>query len=105
VAARDAFAAALAAVYGFTGALDRYDFSGRTDPQIASMILRDAGLSEDAIAQRSDALWSHYLDGLARNVPGQARVLPGIAALLDALANDDRVVLALLTGNIEPNAR
>lgn len=104
-AARDAFADALEAVYGYDGPLDRYDFSGRTDPQIATMILRDAGWPDGDIEGYFPDLWSHYLGGLARNVPGQARVLPGIAALLDALAADGRVVLALLTGNIEPGAR
>ncbi len=104
-AARDAFADALDAVYGHDGPLDRYDFSGRTDPQIAMMILRDAGLPGDVIESRLPHLWSHYLGGLARNLPGQARVLPGISALLEALAADPRIVLALLTGNIEPGAR
>jgi phosphoglycolate phosphatase-like HAD superfamily hydrolase len=104
-AARDAFADALEAVYGYDGPLDRYDFSGRTDPQIATMILRDAGWSDGDIEGYFPDLWAHYLGALARNVPGQARVLPGIGALLEALAADPRVVLALLTGNIEPGAR
>ena len=43
-ASREAFAEALAEVYGFRGDVRRYDFSGRTDPQIARMILRDDGL-------------------------------------------------------------
>jgi phosphoglycolate phosphatase len=104
-AARDAFADALVAVYGYDGDVDRYDFSGRTDPQIASMILRDEGLSDEAITRSLPQLWEHYLGGLGRNVPGRARVLPGIVALLDALAADERAMLALLTGNIEPGAR
>ena len=104
-AARDAFAAALLEVYGYDGDVDRYDFSGRTDPQIATMILRDTGMTEGDIDARLPALWSHYLGALARNVPGKARVLPGIRALLDALVGDARVVLALLTGNIEAGAR
>src|SRR5206468_3079987 len=36
-ASRDAFAAALLEVYGYQQQLRRYDFSGRTDPQIAHM--------------------------------------------------------------------
>jgi phosphoglycolate phosphatase-like HAD superfamily hydrolase len=104
-AARDAFADALVEVYGYDGDVDRYDFSGRTDPQIASMILRDTGLSDDAISASLPQLWAHYLGGLARNVPGRARVLPGVVPLLEALAADERAMLALLTGNIEPGAR
>lgn len=104
-AARDAFGEALEAVYGYEGDLDRYDFSGRTDPQIATTILGDFGLADDAVEAALPALWQHYLGGLARYVPGRARVLPGIRELVEALAADARFRLALLTGNIEPGAR
>lgn len=105
-AARQAFGDALVAVYGYDGDLARYDFSGRTDPQIAYMILRDTGLSDEAIAAKLDAMWYHYLAGLARNAtPGRVRVLPGMRELLAALAERDDVTIALLTGNLERGAR
>jgi phosphoglycolate phosphatase-like HAD superfamily hydrolase len=104
-AARAAYGAALEATYGYRGDLRRYDFSGRTDPQITHMVLRDAGLSPREIDGCMNALWTVYLEHLAMNAPGRVRALPGIAELLDALAADDRVTLALLTGNIEPGAR
>jgi len=104
-ASREAFAEGLAEVYGFRGDVRRYDFSGRTDPQIATMILRDAGWEDADIESRFPALWGHYLAGLARNAPGRVRVLAGIGALLDAVRADERLALALLTGNIEPGAR
>jgi phosphoglycolate phosphatase len=104
-AAREAFAAALAEVYDFRGDVRRYDFSGRTDPQIASMILRDAGWDDADITSRLPSLWHHYLGGLARNAPGRVRALAGVGALLDAVRADERLMLALLTGNIEPGAR
>ena len=104
-AAREAFAEGLADVYDFHGDVRRYDFSGRTDPQIARMILADAGWSEADVDSRLPSLWSHYLGGLARNAPGRVRALPGVVALLDALRADERAALALLTGNIEPGAR
>lgn len=105
-AARHAFAIALAATFDYTGDLARYDFSGRTDPQIAFMILRDAGWNEDDIASRLSNLWSLYIVELAKNAtPGRVEALPGITPLLDALAEQENVTLALLTGNIEPGAR
>ncbi|HYU26862.1 MAG TPA: haloacid dehalogenase-like hydrolase [Thermoanaerobaculia bacterium] len=104
-AARAAYAAALEAMYGYRGDLRRYDFSGRTDPQITHMVLRDFGLAAEEIDASMDALWSVYLDHLATNVPGRVRALRGVLDLLDALAADARVTLALLTGNIEPGAR
>jgi phosphoglycolate phosphatase-like HAD superfamily hydrolase len=104
-AAREAFTDALRETYGFSGDLTRYDFSGRTDPQITHMVLGDAGFSAREIDARMDALWLVYLEHLAATAPGRVRALPGIPALLDALAADARVTLALLTGNIEPGAR
>ncbi|MEA2238395.1 MAG: phosphoglycolate phosphatase [Thermoanaerobaculia bacterium] len=104
-ASREAFADALSDVYGFRGDLRRYDFSGRTDPQIARMILRDDERSDDDIDSQLPLLWQHYLGGLARNAPGRVRMLPGIPALLDALSASEHLTLALLTGNIEPGAR
>jgi phosphoglycolate phosphatase-like HAD superfamily hydrolase len=104
-AARGAFADALAEVYDFRGDVRRYDFSGRTDPQIARMILHDAGWSEPDVDARLPSLWDHYLAGLARSAPGRVRTLAGVRTLLDAVSADDCMTVALLTGNIEPGAR
>lgn len=104
-ASREAFAEALAAVYGFRGDVRRYDFSGRTDPQIARMILCDDGWSETDVNARLPDLWHHYLDGLANNAIGCVRALAGVLALLDAVHADEQLTVALLTGNIEPGAR
>jgi phosphoglycolate phosphatase-like HAD superfamily hydrolase len=104
-AARAAYAAAIEATYGYRGDLGRYDFSGRTDPQITHMVLGDAGFSAEEIDRSMDALWLVYLEHLAENAPGRVRALPGVPALLDALAGEPDVTLALLTGNIEPGAR
>ena len=105
-ASRSAFADALRIVFGYEGDLRRYDFSGRTDPQITTMVLRDAGWSDDAVKARFDELWPVYLNGLARNTAaGSVRALPGIPALVDALRAERSITLALLTGNIERGAR
>lgn len=105
-ASRSAFADALQAVYGYTGDLGRFDFSGRTDPQIAFMVLRDAGFADTAIEASLDKLWGAYLAGLERNATNRrVRILPGMAALVEKLARETSVLLALLTGNIERGAR
>ena len=105
-AARSAFAEALRSVFDYHGDLRRYDFSGRTDPQITTMVLRDAGWSEEAIKAKFEELWPTYLAGLARNAtPERVRALPGIPALIDALHEERNVTLALLTGNVERGAR
>ncbi len=104
-AARHAFAIAIEETYGYRGDLRRYDFSGRTDPQIAHMVLRDAGLDAEQIDAKIGHLWKRYVDELAESTATRVRELPGIRPLLDALRADPRVTLALLTGNIEPGAR
>ena len=105
-ASRAAFAAALSSVYGYHGDLKRYDFSGRTDPQIAYMVLRDAGYSDLAIGAEIRDLWRVYLAGLERNAAnGTVKALGGVKRIVEALHAHDDVVLALLTGNIEPGAR
>jgi phosphoglycolate phosphatase len=104
-AAREAYAFALEKVYGYRTDLRRYDFSGRTDPQITHMVLGDAGLPADEIDAAMPSLWEHYLAALERVAPGRVRVLPGVLALLETLTEDERVMLGLLTGNIEAGAR
>lgn len=105
-AARAAFHEALRDVFGYEGDLRRYDFSGRTDPQIARMVLRDAGWSIEDIDERGADLWRAYIDGLTRSAThDRIRALPGIPGLLDRLREHNAVTLGLLTGNIEQGAR
>jgi phosphoglycolate phosphatase-like HAD superfamily hydrolase len=105
-ASRSAFGDALNSVFGYDGDLSRYDFSGRTDPQIAHMVLRDAGHEAHDIEARLPRLWEIYLEGLARNTtPERVHVMAGIRELLAELHTHGEVLLALLTGNIEPGAR
>jgi phosphoglycolate phosphatase-like HAD superfamily hydrolase len=105
-ASREAFGDALRAVYDYGDDLSRYDFSGRTDPQIAHMVLKDAGHAREEIEEQLPRLWELYLAGLARNAtPERVRVMPGMRDLVAALHEHEDVGLALLTGNIERGAR
>jgi phosphoglycolate phosphatase-like HAD superfamily hydrolase len=70
------------------------------------MVLSDAGHSVEAVEEAMPHLWELYLAGLARNAtPERVQVMPGIRELLRELQAHDEIVLALLTGNIEPGAR
>lgn len=105
-AARDAFTQSLQEVYGYRGDATRFDFSGRTDPQIARMVLAAEGFGSAEIERGLEALWHHYLRALETNLAGGgSQALPGIEPLVDALDAHEGVVLGLLTGNIEPGAR
>lgn len=106
-AAKRAFHRALMEVYGEAGPIATHDFSGKTDPQIARELLSAAGLSAESIDAQLPELWDVYLRELALEFEApshQTRVLPGVPALLDALAAQSAAVLALLTGNIAHGA-
>jgi phosphoglycolate phosphatase len=105
-AARHSYGLALRETYGYDGDLARYDFSGRTDPQITSMVLHDAGFNDEQIAAQAAQLWEAYLRELAIHAtPERVHVLPGIREILDRLAALAHITLGLLTGNIERGAR
>ena len=97
---------ALVAGFGTAGAAFEYDYSGKTDPQIVRDLLRGAGISDERIDVGMNAVLEDYRRRLdARLRPEHVRAKPGVEAVVDALAADTRVTLALLTGNIEPCAR
>lgn len=104
--ARLAFADALMAVMGTTGGLETYDFSGKLDPRIVVDLLAGMGLAPDEVAARLPEVQAAYLSRLERSLLAERmRLLPGVAALLEALSARDDVTLALLTGNWERGAR
>lgn len=108
-AAKRAFRRAMRETYGTAGPIDSYDFSGKTDPQIARDLLRAAGLGDPEIDARTDTLWRRYLRQLKRifrRPDHRTTLLPGVATLLDAMdARTEDALMGLLTGNIRPGAR
>lgn len=104
--ARTAFATALHAIFGESGPIDEYDFSGKTDTRIVLDLMTLAGRSRDEVLATLPQLREEYLATLDRSLERERmRVLPGIEPLLENLAARDDVVLALLTGNWERGAR
>lgn len=104
--ARTAFATALHAIFGESGPIDEYDFSGKTDTRIVLDLMTLAGRSRDEVLATLPQLREEYLATLDRSLERERmRVLPGIEPLLEHLAARDDVVLALLTGNWERGAR
>ncbi len=97
---------ALHLVYGTSGPIDQYEYSGKTDPQIVRELMRGAELSDAEIDRGLVEALSVYRKKLAELIePEHVRSKPGVAALLDALEREAHVTLALLTGNLEPCAR
>jgi len=108
-AARRAFHATLLDVYGTAGPIETHSFAGKTDPQIARKLLTLAGLDTPQIESRFDELWRGYLLRLAQELDSEGyrtRVMPGVVTLLERLEGlEDRIAVALLTGNISEGAR
>jgi phosphoglycolate phosphatase-like HAD superfamily hydrolase len=104
-AARDSILAALSAVLGWRGSADGNDFSGKTDPQILRELVLDS-VGPERFETTLDAVLDRYVDELERRLTPEAVVpKPGVPALLERLAREPNVTLALLTGNIERGAR
>jgi phosphoglycolate phosphatase len=105
-AAREAFAEGLREVYGYEGDLSGFNFSGKTDPQIAFEVLEHGGWPPDAIAGGLDRLWPIYVSSLeGRLHKERQRVLPGARDLLERLEPLSEVTLGVLSGNIEAGAK
>jgi len=97
---------ALRAVFGTAGDWRAYDYGGKTDPQIVRDLMRGAGFSDEAIDGRMGATLDTYRGLLHASLrPEHVQAKPGVTAVVEALAADPRVTLALLTGNLEPCAR
>jgi phosphoglycolate phosphatase-like HAD superfamily hydrolase len=104
--AKPVFAEAMIEVYGTTGEIDTYDFSGKTDGQIVVELLTAAGVERPTIDAGLSRLQAAYLERLERRFdPSLSRVLPGVRPLLDHLRSRPDVVLGLLTGNFAGGAR
>lgn len=105
---RRVFRASLLEVFGTAGTVDAHEFAGKTDPQIVREVLALAGVPGERIRAGLDRALARYLslleEGL-RDPAARPYPLPGVTALLDALALRPGCALGLLTGNVEPGAR
>jgi phosphoglycolate phosphatase len=106
-AGRAAFAHALEKIYGTAGAIERYDFRGRTDLRIVHELMTGVGLDVARILAGLDDCFDAYARELARLVGDGSRVqvLPGVAEVVRRLGARADAVVGLLTGNIEAGAR
>ncbi|MGZ4351514.1 MAG: HAD family hydrolase [Solirubrobacteraceae bacterium] len=81
--------------------------AGRTDGEIARLLLLDAGVSARGIDEGATAVRAACCEAYARLCPPSLadKVVPGVADLVAWLAGRDDVTLSLVTGNYEPVAR
>ena len=103
---RPIFGGSLIDIFGTAGAIDRYDFAGKTDAGITFDLLLPEGIARATIEEGLPRLKALYLARLAESLDHRRmRLLPEVEALLPRLAERTEVVLALLTGNWEAGAR
>jgi phosphoglycolate phosphatase len=106
---REALHAALLSVHGIDARAARAPVSpaGRTDGEIARVLLLDAGVPANRIEEQAGDVQAETCRVYARLATEDLShtVLPGIRETLDWLSGCDDVLLGLLTGNYEPVAR
>ena len=84
------------------GELDGYSFHGRTDPAIIVDLATRWGAPEALARKRLGECLEHYVAVLRDQITADdVEVLPGVRELVTALAVDRRVVLGVLTGNVD----
>jgi phosphoglycolate phosphatase len=99
-----AFVAAVEEVTGRRWDPVRLDFGGRTDPDIAALLLAAVGVEDEGLVPAVlEALVRGYA-ALDADLQATVRVMPGVVAALDALALPG-AVQTVVTGNIEVVAR
>jgi phosphoglycolate phosphatase len=106
-AGRAAMARAMVRTYGTAGAIDRYDFRGKTDPRAVFDILGQAGLPETVITSGLPTCFERYVEELRALTGDGTRVdvMPGVVDVVRALSERADAIVGLLTGNIEAGAR
>jgi phosphoglycolate phosphatase len=92
---------ALRDVFGTDGP-NPHPFDGKTDPLIVRELMSAAGIPADEIEAGMTETLDRYLTYLEAELaaPGSCTLLPGVGAVLDAVHDDDALVLGMLTGNI-----
>jgi phosphoglycolate phosphatase len=97
--------AAVEETYGVRGALDGYSFQGTTPSIVVDLATRWCAPANVVAARLTECL-ERYMARLRLEVAAaDVDVLPGVRELTTALACDRRVLVGLLTGNLEPGAR
>ncbi len=82
-------------------------FAGNSDPRIIKEMARVLGITPDALRSRLGEFETAYLAHLRATVAESdtKEPCPGVPELLESLHADPRLLLGLLTGNVERGAR
>jgi phosphoglycolate phosphatase len=83
------------------------ELAGRTDGEIARILLSSAGVSPEQIDARAEEVMKRACELYVELCPANLsdKVVPGIDSVLGWCSAQDDITLALVTGNYEPIAR
>ena len=92
---------ALEDIFGTAGQVDSYEMSGKTDWQIVTDLMLQAGIAPEVVEDKRSATFA----ALARHMEAAAptlgmRLLPGVKELLKQLSGRPEFILGLVTGNV-----
>lgn len=94
------------AVWGRDPRAVDYAMSGKTELNISHQLMALLGFSRAEVDAGLPDFWRRYPEELRRQIaPETTTVLPGIRALVEAVRDDPRMALGLVTGNCEAAAR
>jgi phosphoglycolate phosphatase-like HAD superfamily hydrolase len=103
-AGKAALEVALAEEFGIDKVIDKLELSGRTDRAIVRDLFAMHAIDDTpANRRRLKTAYLRHLPACLAKTGG--RVLPGVAALLEALRRRGDVLVGLLTGNVRDGAR
>ena len=93
-------------IFSIADAFHGIPMAGRTDAWILTDAAAAHGVLHDTVGiERFPDVYLRHLRAEIPNKGTRYGIMPGVPALLDALANRDDAYLALLTGNYEAGAR
>jgi phosphoglycolate phosphatase-like HAD superfamily hydrolase len=100
----DAFSYSFKQVYGVNVDIRIINYGGMTDPAIAIEVLKKIGIKEDIICPKLPECMDTIVDYFLKNIKrDKIPILAGVNDLLELLDNN-RTLLGLVTGNLEPIA-
>jgi len=103
---RRAITQAMEKIFGTSGQVDQYPFSGKTDLQIIYEVMIGAQIEESEVKAKIDEAIRQYVQLIRTYLrPEEITVLKGITNLLSSLKEDSGIVLGLLTGNVMEGAK
>ncbi len=97
---------ALREVFGTEGSAATHNFAGKLDSVIIKEVMRTTGLNDRDIQKGFEEAKRRYIQNFKEHARREhIEVMAGIYELVEKLAREESVVLALLTGNFEESGR